>query len=118
MIMKSKIKFSISQFAIMGLCLILAAGCKKDDNNPNLLNITTVQIPAGTFTMGSPAGEVNRYSDETQHQVTLSAFKMSKYEITNAQFAAFLNTKSIGSNGVFAAGAYPGQALIYASSGS
>ena len=79
---------------------------------------TMVNIPAGTFTMGSPTSEVMHESDETQFQVTLSAFKMSKYEITNAQYAAFLNAKSIGSDGIFAAGTYPTQALIYASSGS
>ncbi len=46
-------------------------------------------IPAGTFTMGSPTSEVDRSSDETQHQVTLSAFKMSKYEVTFEQYDAF-----------------------------
>jgi formylglycine-generating enzyme len=81
-------------------------------------NLTLVDIPSGTFTMGSPTIEVNHGSDEPQYQVTLSAFRMSKYEITNAQFASFLNAKSIGSNGIYAAGAYPTQALIYASSGN
>jgi len=81
-------------------------------NNPTAL------IPAGTFTMGSPESEVNSYLDETQHEVTLSAFRMSKYEITNAQYAAFLNAKSIGSDGLYAAGAYPTDTLIYASSDS
>ena len=80
--------------------------------------ITTVLIPGGTFTMGSPLTEVDRNTDETQYQVTLSDFRMSKYEITNTQFAAFLNAKSIGSNGIWAAGAYPTLVLIYASSGS
>jgi len=80
--------------------------------------ISTALIPAGTFTMGSPATEANRMSDETQHQVNLSVFKMSKYETTNAQYAAFLNAKGIGSNGLYTAGAYPTQPLIYASSGS
>ena len=84
----------------------------------NPISIQTVNIPAGTFTMGSPATEVNRGSDEEEHQVTLSAFRMSKYEITNAQYAAFLNAKSIGSDGQYAAGAYPTEALIYASSGN
>ena len=46
-------------------------------------------IPAGTFTMGSPDNEVNRYPYETKHQVTLSAFKMSKYEVTFDQYDAF-----------------------------
>ncbi len=82
--------------------------------NFNFATIPTSAIPAGTFTMGSPTTEVNRSSDETQHSVTLTAFRMSKYEITNTQYAAFLNAKSIGSNGLYAAGAYPTQALIYA----
>jgi formylglycine-generating enzyme required for sulfatase activity len=41
---------------------------------------------------------------------------MSKYEISNAQFAAFLNAKSIGSNGLYSLGAYPTQVLIYENS--
>jgi formylglycine-generating enzyme required for sulfatase activity len=77
------------------------------------LNIETSLIPAGTFTMGSPITEPDRTKTEIQHQVTLSAFRMSKYEISNAQYAGFLNAKGIGSNGIYAAGAYPTQALIY-----
>jgi formylglycine-generating enzyme required for sulfatase activity len=77
-------------------------------------SFSMVSIPGGTFTMGSPETEVNRIIYETQHEVTLSAFKMSKYEITNAQYALFLNTKKIGSNGKYEAGTYPTQTLIYA----
>lgn len=51
--------------------------------------IEWVSIPAGTFQMGSPASETERFEDELQHQVTLSAFKMSKYEITFAQYDQF-----------------------------
>ena len=38
--------------------------------------IAWVDIPAGTFTMGSPTSEVDRRSDEPRHQVklTVSAF--------------------------------------------
>jgi len=81
------------------------------------INLETALIPAGTFLMGSPESEVDRYSDEIQYTVMLSAFKISKYEITNSQYAAFLNAKSIGSDGKYSAGAYPTQALIYVSSG-
>ena len=84
----------------------------------NPVSLQMVNIPGGTFTMGSPTNEPGRVSRETQFQVTLSAFRMSKYEITNAQYAAFLNAKSIGSDGKYAAGAYPTERLIYASSGS
>lgn len=79
------------------------------------IELSFVDIPAGTFTMGSPETEPDRNTDETQHQVTLSAFKMSKFEITNAQFAAFLNAKGIGSDGIFKDGEYPTNILIYAS---
>ena len=79
-------------------------------------SIQTVLIPAGMFLMGSPESEVNRYTNETQYPVTLTAFRMSKYEITNAQYAAFLNAKSIGSNGSYATKGYGTQTLIYAHS--
>ncbi len=48
-------------------------------------------LPSGTFTIGSPVTEVDRTADETQHQVTLNAFKISKYEITIAQFKSFID---------------------------
>jgi len=116
--MTKKRNIWIYPFILMGILLMLTNSCKKDDPVINPFTIAMVNIPAGTFTMGSPTSEVNHGSNETQHQVTLSAFKMSKYEITNAQYAAFLNAKGIGSNGLYAAGAYPTQALIYASSSS
>jgi formylglycine-generating enzyme required for sulfatase activity len=82
------------------------------------LNIETALIPAGSFTMGSPLTEADRFNEEVQHQVTLSAFRMSKYETTNAQFADFLNTKGIESNGLYALGAYPSEVLIEANTSS
>jgi len=52
--------------------------------------IEWADIPAGTFTMGSPASEVGRnIYYETRHQVTLSAFKMSKYAVTFEQYDLF-----------------------------
>jgi formylglycine-generating enzyme required for sulfatase activity len=51
-------------------------------------------IPAGSFTMGSPSGEANRYKDETEHQVTLTrAFYCGKCEVTQGQWE-----QVIGSN--------------------
>ena len=46
------------------------------------------RIPKGTFTMGSPKGEVGRDSDETQHQVTLTEdFYIGIFEITQKQYS-------------------------------
>lgn len=117
MIMKRQIFILICSFVLMEVCLILVVGCKKDEkkDNSNPANLTLVNIPAGIFIMGSPTTEINHGFDEDVHQVTLSAFRMSKYEITNAQYATFLNAKSIDSNGIYGAGEYPTHALIYAS---
>ncbi len=41
-----------------------------------------VLVPGGTFTMGSPPTEPGRYADEEQHQVTLSPFAISVYDLT------------------------------------
>jgi len=49
------------------------------------------KIPAGTFIMGSPTNEPGRNTIETQHQVRLSEFKISKYEVTVRQFKAFVD---------------------------
>jgi len=57
-----------------------------------LLNVDMVSIPGGSFTMGSPTEEANRNSDETQRQVTLSAFRMGKYEVTQEQYEAVMKT--------------------------
>jgi formylglycine-generating enzyme required for sulfatase activity/tRNA A-37 threonylcarbamoyl transferase component Bud32 len=49
-----------------------------------------VEIPGGTFTMGSPVGEEGREQDENQHRVTVSPFLIGKFEVTNQQYARFL----------------------------
>lgn len=47
--------------------------------------------PAGTFTMGSPADEPGRDSDETPHQVTLTkGFYMQTTEVTQGQWKAVM----------------------------
>jgi len=57
--------------------------------NTQRSSIVMGSIPAGTFTMGSPATEEGRAKDEIQHQVTLSGFKMSRNEITVGQYREY-----------------------------
>ena len=57
--------------------------------------IEWVDIPSGTFIMGSPKKEFQRGDDENQHQVTLNAFKMSKYEVTFDQYDSFCEATGI-----------------------
>jgi formylglycine-generating enzyme required for sulfatase activity len=48
-------------------------------------------IPAGTFQMGSPAGEAERAEEEALHEVTISkAFYMGVYEVTQQQFKQYI----------------------------
>jgi len=74
-------KVNLVLMALMAFCSI-----GFSQNKPT---IDWVSIPTGTFTMGSPLSEDYRESDETQHEVTLSAFKIGKYEVTFAQYDAF-----------------------------
>ncbi|MEH2079441.1 MAG: formylglycine-generating enzyme family protein, partial [Nostoc sp.] len=58
----------------------------------NGVTLEMVQIPGGTFMMGSPEGEAERDKDESpQHQVKVPGLFMGKYEITQAQYQAIMN---------------------------
>jgi formylglycine-generating enzyme required for sulfatase activity len=51
-------------------------------------------IPKGTFTMGSPSGELGRNSDETMHQVTLTKdFYIGVFEVTQRQWELVMGNK-------------------------
>ncbi|MDP6526623.1 MAG: formylglycine-generating enzyme family protein [Kiritimatiellia bacterium] len=53
--------------------------------------IEMVKIPAGTFTMGSPKGEVGRGEDEAQRTVMISKpFYMAKQEIKQTQYVPMM----------------------------
>jgi len=53
------------------------------------VDIDWVNIKGGTFNMGSYMGEFAREENEINHQVSLTSFKMSKYEVTFAQYDVF-----------------------------
>jgi formylglycine-generating enzyme required for sulfatase activity len=51
-----------------------------------------VRILGGTYPIGSPLGHALADPQAMpQHQVTLKPFRMDRTEVTNAQFAEFLN---------------------------
>jgi formylglycine-generating enzyme required for sulfatase activity len=53
------------------------------------IELEMVYIPGGSFIMGSPEGEKGRHDSEPpQHQVTVQAFYMGKYQVTQAQWQA------------------------------
>ncbi|MCG9131814.1 SUMF1/EgtB/PvdO family nonheme iron enzyme, partial [Candidatus Poribacteria bacterium] len=53
-------------------------------------------IPAGEFRMGSNSGAND---EKPVHSVYVDAFYMDKYEVTNAEYAAFLNAKGKHADG-------------------
>ena len=64
---------------------------------PTPADTNLVFIQPGTFTMGSPGDEAERYSDETRHTVTISrGFWMGKYLVTQGDYLAL-----VGSNPSF-----------------
>ncbi len=48
-------------------------------------------IPAGSFTMGSPETQLQRESDERQHEVRVAQFAMGRCELSFAEYDAFAN---------------------------
>ena len=50
-------------------------------------------VPAGEFTMGSPAGELGRGAQETQHDVRISRpFYLGRYEVTQRQWQRVMHS--------------------------
>jgi len=68
---------------VTGLCVVFFTQAQTKPA------IEWVDIPAGTFLMGSPKTEFDRSEYEIQHEVTLSAFSISKFEVTFDQYDAF-----------------------------
>lgn len=55
--------------------------------------VDLIEIPAGSFVMGSPSGLPDWSERETRHRVTLTkAFKLGRTEITQAQYSAVLRS--------------------------
>jgi len=60
-----------------------------------------VFIQPGTFTMGSPTNEAERWPDETQHTVTISrGFWMEKFLVTQGDYLAVVGSNPSIFNGV------------------
>jgi formylglycine-generating enzyme required for sulfatase activity len=76
-----------------------------------------VAIPGGTFEMGDHVG-LGWAEERPVHSVTLDAFYMDKYEVSNTKFADFLNNSTVIVSGgaVYQVGG-AGQQICYLNSG-
>jgi formylglycine-generating enzyme required for sulfatase activity len=96
-------------FVILLLLVALILGCSDDVPKSPIPSNQFVAVKGGTFQMGDTFGDGKAY-EKPVHSVTVSSFEMSKYEVTNAQYAQFLN--EYGSPTV-KEGEYKEQAMIY-----
>jgi formylglycine-generating enzyme required for sulfatase activity len=72
------------RFAVSNLAAAPAGGWSDEYKTTKLV---LRRIPAGTFTMGSPADELGRDADESQHAVTLTKdFYIGVFEVTRKQW--------------------------------
>jgi formylglycine-generating enzyme len=97
----------------------LYQGCPSPSSGARSAPSGEVLVRGGTFSMGSNDGS----SDEKPpHSVTLSDFYMGKYEVTNAEYARFLNAKGNQEEGGAAwidlSGAWEGERCRITQSGS
>lgn len=68
----------------------------KQPYEPEFIRPQMVFIPGGTFTMGCLNAERDgecKNDEKPAHDVTISSFYLSKYEVTNAEFVRFLNAE-------------------------
>jgi formylglycine-generating enzyme required for sulfatase activity len=72
------------------LLLVFLGACGSSPSSKAPDNF--VRIKGGTFMMGSPIDEPERYDNEVQHQVTVSAFYMGKYEVTQKEYQEVMGT--------------------------
>lgn len=87
-------------FAVLGVgavavlvVLLIKKKNSQDNSNPsdpNIPNIEMVYLSGGTFQMGSNSGEFE--SERPVHSVTLSSFKIGKYEVTQKQWRQVMGT--------------------------
>jgi len=60
---------------------------------PDGVKLPLIRIKAGSFTMGSPASEKGRFTDETQRSVRITReFFMGESEVTQGQWLAVMRT--------------------------
>ncbi|MFN5197851.1 MAG: formylglycine-generating enzyme family protein [Planctomyces sp.] len=82
---------------VFGSLLVTTAGAQSPappQQVTNSIGMKLVQIPIGTFSMGSPATERDRADDEIQHQVTISRpFSMGCTEVTQGQWKKVMGTE-------------------------
>lgn len=71
------------------------------DFTPVSITIEMLPVAGGSLKVGATDEQaaVALSNEKPSHEVDITSFQMSKYEITNAQFAIFLSSRNVGSGG-------------------
>jgi len=78
---------------VLLLCTVLCAAVFAQNTPAGPVNVEMIRIPGGTFKMGKKMGEGDNerpLHERPAHTVTLSAFSMSRYEVTQEQYEAIM----------------------------
>jgi formylglycine-generating enzyme required for sulfatase activity len=118
-----RVASKIVLFAWCGLCLVLypGVGCNREPERVretwvNSIGMKFVQIPNGTFTMGSPPTELGRFPDETLHDVTITQdFYLGVFEVTVEQFSRVMGEDAESHYRIKMRGDLPEQPVRYVS---
>jgi sulfatase modifying factor 1 len=84
LIYNKQVTISAALFVVVTILHPLLAYCESQ----NVIEPKMVLIPKGSFIMGNEEGDLD---ESPERRVFLSAFYLGKYEVTNEEFAAFLN---------------------------
>jgi formylglycine-generating enzyme required for sulfatase activity len=77
----------VKNLLLCSLSLVTAASVAAQNRAPD----DFVLIKGGTFTMGSPASEPERGTDETQHRVTVSDFYIATSSVTQREYSRLMS---------------------------
>ena len=84
----------VNVFAAMLFCAPVFAQGVNLKRVINSIEMELIEIPAGTFTMGSPKDKKDHHEDEAQVRVTLTQpFGLGKTEVTQGQFKKVMGTE-------------------------
>jgi len=92
-----RLYFFLFTVSILFLVLCLSSAATVLAQAPkeitNSIGMKMVLIPKGTFQMGSPESEEDRYENETQHEVTISKdYYLGVTEVTQGQYEKVMGT--------------------------
>jgi formylglycine-generating enzyme required for sulfatase activity len=95
LIFRTTFNTTVQALVIILLCCCAAAAAADDQRETirNTLGMEFVRIPAGSFMMGSPMGELHRDGDEAEHRVTITTpFYLQTSEVTMGQWQSIMGS--------------------------